>query len=73
MQGCRQRRGGQILTSCYHVYKQLPQKDVQSLENKRGKKLSGYKQCYRYKNQNLEMSKYMNSAHVMCKKLDPRG
>ena len=49
--------GGQILSSCYHVYKELPQKDVQNVENKRGKKLSGYKQFYTYKNQSLQVSK----------------
>ena len=26
-----------------------------------------------YKNQSLEVSKYMNSALIMCNKLDPRG
>ena len=40
MQWCRQGEGGglkppQIFSSCYYVYKQLPQKDI---ENKRGKK-----------------------------------
>ena len=39
----------------------------------RKKQLSGYKQCYIYKNQNLEVSKYMNSALVMCNRLNPRG
>ena len=46
----------------------LLQKDVQNLSldtNKRGKKqLSGYKHCYTYKNQSLEVSKYMNLALV---------
>ena len=54
-----------ILSSCYYVYKQLPQKDVQNLEKQeRKKQLSGYKQCYTYKNQSLEVSKYMNSTLV---------
>ena len=30
-------RGGQILSSCYYVYKQLPQKDVQNLEKQEEK------------------------------------
>jgi len=52
------------------VYKQLLQKDVQSLENKTGKKqLSGYKQCYIiYKNQSLEVSKYMILLSLSAKK-----
>ena len=34
-----------ILSSCYYVYKQLPQKDVQNLEKQeRKKQLSGYNQ-----------------------------
>ena len=37
------------------------------------KQLSGYMQCYMYKNQSLEVSKYMNLALVTCNKLDPRG
>ena len=40
----------QILSSCYYVYKQLPQKDIQNVgKQKREKQLSGYKQCYTYK------------------------
>ena len=36
--------GPQILSSCYYVYKQLPQKDVQNLEKQeRKKQLSDYK------------------------------
>ena len=35
------------------------------------KQLSGYKQCYTYKNQSLEVSKYMNLALITCNKLDP--
>ena len=39
------------------MYKQLPQKDVQNLEKQESKKqLSGYKQCYTYKNQSFEVS-----------------
>ena len=35
----------------------LPQKDVQNLEKQEKKKqFSGYKQCYTYKNQSLEVS-----------------
>ena len=39
------------------------QKDIQNSEDKWGKKkqLSGYKQCHTYKNQSLEVSKYMQS------------
>ena len=63
-----------ILSSCHYVYKQLPQKDVQNLENQeRKKQLSGYKQSYTYKNQSLEVSKYMNSVLVACNKLNARG
>ena len=65
----------QIISSCYYVCKQLLQKNIQSLENKTGKKqLSGYKQCYIYKNQSLNVSKYMIllSLHAK-KKLDPSG
>ena len=44
------------------MYKQLLQKDVQNFEkHQRKKQLSGYKQCYTYKNQSLEVSKYMQS------------
>ena len=64
----------QILRSCYYVYKQLLQKDVRNLEKQeRKKQLSGYRQCYTYKNQSLEVSKCMNLALVMCNKLDPKG
>ena len=64
----------QILSSYYYVYKQLPQKDNQNLEKQeRKKQLSGYKQCYTYRNQSLEVSKYMNSALITCNKLDPGG
>ena len=35
--------------------------------------LSGYKQCYTYKNQSLKVSKYVNLALIMCNQLDPRG
>ena len=42
-------------------------------KQERRKQLSGYKQCYTYKKQNLEVSKYMNLALVTCNKLDPRG
>ena len=39
------------------MYKQLPQKDVQNLEKQeRKKQLSGYEQCYTYKNQSFEVS-----------------
>ena len=37
----------------YYVYRQLPQQDVQNLlryRKTREKQLSGYKQCYTYKN-----------------------
>ena len=37
------------------------------------KQLSAYKLCYAYKNQSLEVSKYMNLALITCNKLDPRG
>ena len=40
---------------------------------KEEKQLSGYKQCYTYKNQSLKVSKYMNLALVTCNKLDHRG
>ena len=41
------------------MYKQLPQKDVKNLEKQEKKKqLSGYKQCYTYKDQSFEVSKY---------------
>ena len=57
-----------------YVYEQLLQKEVQNLEKQeRKKQLSGYKQCYTYKNQSLEVSKYMNSALFTYNKLDPRG
>ena len=49
---------------------------VQAVTAKRRPKktqLSGYKQCYTYKNQSLEVSKYMNLALITCNKLDPRG
>ena len=42
-------------------------------KQERKNQLSGYKQCYIYKKQNLEMSKYMNLALVTCNKLNPRG
>ena len=41
------------------MYKQLPQKDVQNVEKQERKK--GYKLCYTYKNQGLEVSKYVQS------------
>ena len=81
--GCRQEGGGgggqgglkppQILSSYYYVYKQLPQKDVKNVKNEREKQLSGYKQCYTYKNQSLKVSKYINSALITCNLIDPRG
>ena len=42
---------------------------------KEEKQLSGYKQCYTYKNQrlSLEVSKYINLALITYNKLDPRG
>ena len=42
-------------------------------EQERNKQLSSYKQCYTYKNQSLEVSKYMNLALIVCNKLDARG
>ena len=56
-QGCRQGGEGgcspqppEILSSCYYVYKQLPQKDVQNFEKQERKnQFSGYKLCYTYK------------------------
>ena len=35
-------------------------------KTERTKQLSGYKQCYTYKNQSLEVSKYMNLALITC-------
>ena len=51
----------QILSSCSIMC--TSQKDIQNSEDKWGKKkqLSGYKQCHTYKNQSLEVSKYMQS------------
>ena len=40
----------QILSACYYVYKQFAAKGHPN-------QLSGYKQCYTYKNQSLEVSK----------------
>ena len=57
-----------MCTSSYH-------KRTSKFRKVRGKKPqhSGYKQCYTYKNQSLEVSKYMNLALVTCNKLDPMG
>ena len=65
----------QILSSCYYVHKQLLQKNVQSLENKTGKNSFQVisMQCYIYKNQSLEVSKYMILLSLHAKKLDPSG
>ena len=40
---------------------------------KQKRKKTGYKQCYTCKNQSLKVSEYLNSALLMCNKLDPRG
>ena len=53
--------------------KQLLQKDVQNLEKQKEKQLSGYRQCYAYKNQSLEVFRYMNSAFVTCNKFNLSG
>ena len=47
-------------------------KNVQNLEERK-KQLSGYKQCYTYNNQSLEVSKNMNLGLVTYNKLDSRG
>ena len=59
MQGYRQGRVKlpNILSSCYYVYKQLPQKDVLNFEQER-KKTAFRLQCYTYKDQSLEVTKY---------------
>ena len=64
-----------ILSSCYFVHKQLLQKNVQCLENKKGKNSFQVisMQCYIYKNQSLEVFKYMILLSLHAKKLDPSG
>ena len=57
----------QTLSSCSY-YKGCPKFII--IEEKQ---LSAYKLCYAYKNQSLEVSKYMNLALITCNKLDPRG
>ena len=48
--------------------------DVHNLEKQeRKEQLSGYKQCYTYNNQSLEVSKNMNPGLITYKKLDGRG
>ena len=68
------RGGGGGGADCELMLLCVPVVTLQNLEKQeRKKQLSGYKQCYTYKNQSLEVSKYLNLALVMCNKLDPRG
>ena len=63
-----------ILSSCYNVYKQLLQKDVQNLEKQERKNsfqvISSVAHTQKSELRNVQ---YMNSALVTCDNLDPRG
>ena len=77
MQGCRQEAEAlpQILKLMLLCVQAVTAKGRPKLfyyrKTKDEKQLSGYKQCYTYKNQCL--AKYMNSALIMCNQLDLRS
>ena len=68
LQGCRPGAGGgaeatpdfKLTLLCVQAVTAKMRPNVEKQEKR--KQLSGYKQCYTYKNQNLEVSKYMKSA-----------
>ena len=56
--------GGRYLLLCVQACSYLKRNPKLEKQEREKKQLSGYKQCYIYKNQSLEASKIINSALI---------